>query len=343
MPTGTGLDAQCGFAAESTWGTAVTVTRFLELENETLTFEPTFTEGVGLRPGVLSKRITRTRRSRKSVAGDVSMEWATKGMGLLVKHMLGSSVTTPTLIAASAYKQVHTPTGLFGLGLTTQIGKPEPGTGTVIPHTYSGCKVPSWEFMCDDSSNPKLKLSLLGRSETTATALASASYLAGSTVFSFSDTSLKLGGTPSTSGGETTIASGTQLAAVAKSITISSESPMDDERFGLGNAGLRSQPLQNNMQTYKVSLDTEYAKTELYDPFQAGTVMAIQFDLTGDVISGSDVYRLSFIMPACLIKSANPVVSGPDIVRMTVEAEAYSNSVDPTLQVKIVSDESASI
>jgi hypothetical protein len=343
MPTGTGLDAQCGFAAESTWGTAVTVSRFLELESESLTNEPTFTEGVGLRPGVLSKRVTRTRRSRKSVSGDVSMEWATKGMGLLVKHMLGSTVTTTTLIAASAYKQVHTPSGLFSLGLTAQVGKPEPGTGTVVPHTYAGCKVTGWEFSCNDTSNPMLKLSLLGRSETTVTALASASYLSGATVFDFANTSLKLGGTPTTASGETTIASGAQLSAVAKSISITGASPMDDSRFGLGNAGLRSQPLQNAMQTYMISLETEYAKTELYDPFQAGTVTALQFDLTGDVISGADVFRLSFIMPACLIKSAKPVVSGPDTVKMSVELEAYSNSVDPTIQIKIVSDEASAI
>lgn len=343
MSTGTGLDAQCGFAAESTWGTAVTPTRFHELTNETLSLEPTFTEGAGLRPGVLYKRVTRTRQTRKSVSGDIEMEWATKGMGLLVKHMLGSTVTTPTLIAGSAYKQVHVPSGLFGLGLTAQIGKPEPGTGTVIPHTYSGIKVASWEFSCDDTSNPMLKLSLLGRNETTATALASASYLAGSTVFDFTNTSLKLGGTPTTSAGETTIASGTQLAAIAKSITITGTTPMAEERYGLGNAGLRSQPLQNDIPTITGTLTTEYAKTELYDPFQAGTVMPIQFDLTGAVISGSDVYRLSFIMPACLIKSAKPNVSGPDIVQMSVDFEAYSNSVDPVIQIKIVSDESASI
>ncbi len=118
---------------------------------------------------------------------------------------------------------------------------------------------------------------------------------------------------------------------------------MAEERFGLGNAGLRSQPLQNDIPTITGTLTTEYAKTELYDPFQAGTVMPIQFDLTGAVISGSDVYRLSFIMPACLIKSAKQNVSGPDIVQMSVDFEAYSNSVDPVIQIKIVSDESASI
>lgn len=343
MSTGSGLDAQVGFAAESTWGTAVTVSRFIEHTNESLQFKPTFTEGAGLRPGVLSKRVTRTRQSRKSVEGDVEFELATKGMGLLVKHMLGSTVTTPTLIAGTAFKQVHTPQGLFGLGLTAQVGRPEPGTGTVVPFTYAGCKVTSWEFTCDDSSNPMLKLSFLGRSETTATALASATYLAGSTVFDYASTSLKLGGTPSTSAGETTIASGVPLVAIAKDITITGESALDDERFGLGNAGLRAQPLQNDFQTYTGSLTAEFAKTELYDPFQAGTILPIQFDLTGAVISGSDVFRVSFIMPACIIKSATPNVSGPDLVSMKLDFEAYSNGVDPTIQIKIVSDESSAI
>jgi len=332
-----------GFAAESTWGTAVTVTRFIEASEESLTNEPTFTEGVGLRPGVLAKRVTRTRQSRKSVSGDVSMEWSTKGMGLLVKHMIGSTVATPTLIAGTAYKQIHTPQGLFGLGLTTQIGKPEPGTGTVVPHTFAGCKVTGWEFSCDDSSNPMLKLSLLGRSETTATALATASYLAGSTVFDFTNTVIKLGGTPTTASGETTIATGVQLAAIAKSISITGDSPMADDRFGLGNGGLRAQPLQNDFQTITGSLTTEYAKTELYDPFLAGTIIPIQFDMTGAVISGPDLFRASFIMPACIIKKATPTVSGPDLVQMSLEFEAYSNGVDPQIQVKIVSDESAAI
>jgi hypothetical protein len=343
MATGSGLDAQVGFAAESTWGTAVTVTRFIEATSETLKFEPTFTEGTGVRPGVLSKRVTRTRQSKKSVSGDVEFELATKGMGLLVKHMIGSTVTTPTLIAGSAYKQIHTPQGLFGLGLTAQVGRPEPGTGTVVPFTYAGCKVTSWEFSCDDSSNPMLKLSLLGKSETTATALASASYLAGSTVFDYAATSLKFGGTPTTASGETTIASGVQLAAIAKDITITGESALADDRYGIGNAGLRAQPLQNDFQTYTGSLTCEFAKTELYDPFQAGTIIPIQFDLTGAVISGPDLFRVSFIMPACIIKSATPNMSGPDLVSMNVDFEAYSNGTDPTIQVKIVSDESAAI
>lgn len=116
MPTGTGLDAQIGFAAESTWATAVTVTRFIEFNSESLKFEPTWLEPTGLRVGTKHKRVSRIRQSRKSVSGDVEFDVATLGMGLFVKHMLGSAITTTTLISGTAYKQVHTPGGFLGLG-----------------------------------------------------------------------------------------------------------------------------------------------------------------------------------------------------------------------------------
>lgn len=342
MPTGSGLDAQIGFAGESTWGTAVTVTRFLEFNSESMKFEPTWLEPVGLRAGTKFKRAPRIRQSRKSAAGDIELDVATLGMGLLIKHMLGSTITTTTLISGSAYKQVHVPSGFLGLGLTTQVGRPEPATGTVVPFTYSGCKIPSWEFTCEDNSTPNLKLSVVGRQESTATALATASYLTGSSVFDFSQSTLKLGGTPSTSAGETTIAGGTAVAAVVRSISVAGETPMADERFGLGNAGLRSQPLENDIPTITGSLDAEFAKTELYDVFQNNTTTSLQFDLVGAAI-GATFYTFSIILPAVKLKAAAPSVGGPDIVSMSTDFEAYSNEVDPVIQIKIISTESTNI
>lgn len=342
MPTGTGLDAQIGFAAESTWGTAVTVTRFLEFNTESMKFEPTWLEPVGLRVGTKHKRVSRIRQSRKSASGDVELDVATLGMGLLVKHMLGSAITTTTLISGTAYKQVHTPGGFLGLGLTAQVGRPEPSSGTVQPFTYNGCKVASWEFTCEDNATPNLKLSLVGRQETTATALATASYLAGASVFDFSQATLKLGGTPSTASGETTIAGGIAVAAVVRSISVAGANPMAEERFGLGNAGLRSQPLENDTPTITGSLNAEFAKAELYDVFQNNTTTALQFDLTGAAIGASN-YLFSIIMPAVKLKAAAPNVGGPDIVQMSTDFEAYSNETDPPIQIKIVSTESSAV
>lgn len=343
MPTGSGLDAQCGIAAESTWGTAVTVTRFLELQKESLAQKPGWQEPSSLRPGVKHRRASRVRQSSKTVEGDMEFEWATKGMGLLVRHMLGSPIATPTLIVAGAYRQAHVPGDFRGLGLTAQIGRPEPGTGTVRPHTYIGCKIPSWEFSLKDQETPRLKVSVDGRREDTAIALASASYLAGATTFDFSQATLKLGGTATTTSGVTSIAGGTAVATVITDIMLKGETPMANARRGLGNAGLKSEQLENNYPTITGSLSAEFARSELYDPFVGNTTTALELVLTGGVIGATaENYTLSFILPAMKIKEAAPTVDGPDVVKMSLSVEGYSDeTTNPPIQILIKSDEAA--
>ena len=342
MPTGAGLDAQFGMVAESTYGTLVTVTRFLEFSAESLKFEPTWLEPTGLRPGVKYKRVARVKQSRKMVNGDLTLEWATKGLGLLVKHMLGSPVTVPTVIVAGAYRQPHVPGDFRTLSTTMQVGRPEPSTGTVRPHTLGGCKIPSWEFSCKDNEIPTLKVTIDGRSEATATALATATYLTGATVFDFSQATLKLGGTPTTSAGLTTVAGGVAVATVVREIGFKGEAPMATERFGLGNAGLKSEPLENDTPTVTGSLAAEFNKTELYDVYQANTTTCLEFTLTGGQIAATgEFFMLKFICPAIKLKSAAPSVSGPDIVAMSTEFEGYSDeTTNPVIQVLIQSDES---
>jgi hypothetical protein len=339
VATGTGLDAQLGFAAESTWGTPVTVTKFAEFQSESLKFEPTFLEPTGLRPGIKHKRVDRVIVSRKTVNGDIVLQHATKNMGLLWKHALASALTAPVQIAATtAYKQIHTPGDFRGLGLTVQVGTPEPSSGTVRPRTYAGIKFSGWEFAISDGDIPTLTLTCEGKSESTATALATAAYTAGNSVFAFPQAVLKLGGTATTASGETTIAGGVAATTTITEMSISGDNPMATERFGLGNAGLKSEPLENDTPTVTGSLSAEFNKAELYDVFQANTTTALELTFTSTVDAGvGNPYLLSFIMPACKFKSGAPSVSGPDIVTVSVDYEAYSDGTNPTLQVKLVS------
>lgn len=342
MATGSGLDAQFGFKNETTWGTAVTVDHFLEFNSESLSNEPTFLEPTGLRPGVKHKRSSRVRISRRTMTGDVTMEVATKGMGLLWKHLLGSgSGSTPTQIAATtAYRQIHTPGGFVGFGLTMQIGRPEP-SGTVRPFTYAGCKISSWEFSLTDSEVPTLMIAVDGRSEATATALATASYPSGSTVFDFSQATLTLGGTASTTSGLTTVSGGTAATTIIREFNVRGETPMANERFGLGNAGLKAEQLENDTPTITGTLTAEFNKTEFYDVFTAGTTQPMVLTLTGAIIEDTNAFTLQFLMPAVKIKAANPTVDGPDVVPMNIDYEAYSDETNPVIQIVVISTDTA--
>ncbi|MGH3693237.1 MAG: phage tail tube protein [Pseudonocardiaceae bacterium] len=340
MSTGSGLDAQLMVGQESVWGTAVTPTRALEFNSESIKLDPTWLEPTGLRVGTKYKRASRARISRRSVSGDVELEFATKGMGPLLKNMLGSLVGPTQIASTTAYKQIATPGDFRGLGLTVQVGRPEASSGTVRPFTFAGMKVGKWEFNLKDNAIPTLKLTLDGKSEATATALAAASYLTGASVFDFSQASLKLGGTAATASGETAITSGVAVATIIKDITIAGEAPMAIDRFGIGNAGLKAEQLENSHPAITGKLSAEFSKTELYDVFTAGNPVALQLDLTGAAIgvSGSN-FLLSFILPAIKLKSAPAQVSGPDIVQMSTDFEAYSDEVNPVIQIKAVSDE----
>lgn len=337
MPTGSGLDAQIGFGQETTWGTEATVTRFVEFNSETMQYNPTFLEPGGLRVGTKFKRVSRTRVARTDVTGDVTVDFATLGMGMLVRNCLGSATASTATIVSPATKQVHQPGGYMGMGLTCQVGRPQP-SGTVQSFTYSGCKVTKWEFDVKDNAIPTLKLTLDGKAEDTTTALTTAAYLSGTTVFDFSETTIKLGGTATTTSGVVSISGGVAATTVITEFDITGTTPLDTSRFGLGNQGLKSEQLENNIPTITGKLTAEFNETEWYSVFKANTKIPLQFTLVGGAIGASGSNNtFDIIMPAVLVKAAPPQVSGPGVVSMSISFEVYSDEVNAPIQATIIS------
>jgi hypothetical protein len=363
MPTyASGLSGQIGAAIETTYGTPVTVTRFYEFLSETLQFVPAFLDGQGLKAGQAYNRATRTVVSQFDVNGDLTMEHTSgeattavaDSMGFWWKYALGSSVTTPVVVLGTAFKQVHTPGSKAGQFITVQAGRPQISGVTVQPFTYTGVKVTDWEFSCSDNQIAQLKVTFDGQTELTSTGLAAASYPTPNGLFSFTNaTAMTLGGTASTASGETTVASGVSVASRVSGITITGSTPMKVDRYGLGNAGLKGEPIENAIPTITGTLSTEFfSRTELYDVFRANTTQPLQIDFTkfdsagndaNGVAAGPNPYRLSFIMPAVRFKTGSVNVSGPDVIAQSIGFQAYDDGTNPVIQVKIVSKEASAI
>lgn len=343
MTTGSGLDAQVGYKLETTVGTPVTVDKFLEFNSESLAFDPGFIEPSGLRVGVKYKRGSRLVQSRKMVTGNLSLNHATRTMGTLWKAALGSSVTTPTLILGSAYKQVHQTGDLLGKSLTIQVGRPEPSTQVTKAHTYAGCKVTGWEFSVSDNEVAKLSVDFDGWDEATATALATASYVAGVEEFNFSQcTAFNLG---STIAGTTELTSsgGSAVTAIVRSLSFKGDNALAVERFGLGNAGTKKEQLENGIPVITGTLEAEYLQSEWYTPFKANTATSLYVKFEGSIISGTDKNTIEFIAPQIRIKKVSPTVDGPDLVKAQVEFEIYYNDTQNPFQVKLISADSTAI
>jgi hypothetical protein len=364
MPTyASGLSGQVGAVAEVTYGTPVTVTHFYEFLSENFVFNPTFLDGMGLKSGQAYNRATRTVISQSDVNGDLTMEHTSgeaanavaDSMGFWWKFALGSTLTTPTVIVGTAFKQVHTNGSKAGQFITVQVGRPQISGPTVQPFTYTGVKVTDWEFSCNDNQIAQLKVTCDGRNEGTGTGLAAASYPTPNGLFSFANASvMTLGGTASTAAGETTVAGGSSLGSLVNGIVITGTTPMKVDRYGLGNLGLKGEPIENAIPTITGTLSTEFfSRTELYDVFKANTTQPMQIDFTkfdsagndaNGAAAGANPYRLSFILPAVRFKTAAVNVNGPDVVPQSIGFQAYDDgTTNPVIQVKLVSRESSAI
>src|SRR5258706_5454334 len=281
MPYASGLSGQVMSVAESTYGTPVTTNHSYEFLSESFTFDPNWLDGMGLKSGQSYKRGSRTVQSRFDVNGDLTMEHTSgeaanaiaDSMGFWWKYALGSALVTPTVVVGTAFKQVHTNGSKAGQFITLQFGRPKISGTTVQPFTEPGTGITGWEFSCNDNQIAQLKVSGNARNELTATALAAASYPTPNGLFAFSHASVfTLGGTASTSAGETTIAGGSAVGSLVNGIVITGSTPMKIDRFGLGNAGLKGFPVENDIPIITGTLNTEFfSSTELYDVFRAGT------------------------------------------------------------------------
>jgi len=364
MPTyASGLSGQVGAVAESTYGTPVTVTHFYEFLSENFQYNPAFLDGMGLKAGQAFNRATRTVVSQFDVNGDLTMEHTSgeaanavaDSMGFWWKWALGSTLTTPTVVVGTAFKQVHTNGSKAGQFITLQVGRPQISGVTVQPFTYTGVKCTDWEFSCNDNQIAQLKLTFDGQTELTSTSLAAASYPTPNGLFSFANASVfTLGGTASTSAGETTVAAGSAVGSRVTGITITGSTPMKVDRYGLGNSGLKGEPIENAIPTITGTLTTEFfSRTELYDVFKANTTQPLQVDFTkfdpagndaNGAAAGANPYRLSFILPAVRFKSASVNVGGPDVIPQSIGFQAYDDgTTNPVIQVKLVSKESSAI
>lgn len=361
---GGGLSYSLGVVTESTVGTAATVNAWYEVLGDTdFSQTPTFLDSAGLKSGQAFKRVSRTQITRYDVAGTVNLEHydrgfsaaAGRGMGFWWRHALGSATTGATQISTgTAYYQNHTPGTKDGLSFTAQAGNPEAsGAFTPRPFTYRGCKVSQWDFSCNDGQLAQLKLTIDGWREDTATALVSPAY-AGSGyqpgIFSFADVStFTLGGTASTSAGTTTVSGGTAVTTVCKGITLTGQTPLAGDRFGLGNAGTKREQLQNGIPTITGTLAAEFtSRAEIYDLFTANTTSCLQIDFTHYLAgvdaagatggTGTNPYRLSIILPAIKFKMADIKLNGPDILQQDVQFEAYDDGsgTNPPIQVRLV-------
>lgn len=316
MAIGSGLGAQIGIAAESSYGTFAAPTRFIEFTKESLQLKKTTATSNGIAAGRLVSRSSRRVVTQRQAAGSLEMEVTTKAMGVLLQSLMGTSVTPAQQEATAAYLQEHLLVDTAGKSLVIQKGVPLT-TGVVTDKTFVGCKVISAEFSCEVGGMlvVSFELDIKDCDETQTLAVATYPEMA---PFHFGQMSVKTG----------VYDSEVALSGIRK-VSLKIERPQAVERFYAGAAGLKAEPISNDQVKITGSLEGDYVSTLLDDLHTSDAATAFVWDFTGAVIAGAHNERITFRVPAIRVDDAPPAVEGFDVVKTTMAFTGLDDGTNP--------------
>ncbi|MET9088145.1 phage tail tube protein [Streptomyces sp. NPDC004237] len=320
MAIGSGLGAQIGIAAESTYGTFVASTKFVEFTKESLALKKTTAQSAGIAAGRLLPLSARRVITRKEAQGSIDLEIANKGMGLLLQALMGTSVTPVQQAATTAYLQTHTLADTAGKSLTIQKGVPLT-TGTVTDKTFLGCKVTSAEFSCEVGGMLTATFEFDGKDCDESQTLAVASY-SNMSPFNFVQMGLKTG----------TFGSEAALDGIRK-VSVKIERVMDVERFYANQAGLKKEPISNDLVKISGSIETDYVATTLDDLHTNDGATAMVWEFIGPIIASTYNETFRIKLPAIKLDEGPPVVDGFGVVKPTFSFTGlYDGTNQPAIE-----------
>ncbi|MFF8953888.1 phage tail tube protein [Streptomyces sp. NPDC014940] len=304
MAIGSGLGAQLGIAAETTYGTFVAPTKFIEFTKESLVLKKTTAQSAGVAAGRLMPLSSRRVVTRREVSGSIDLEIANKGMGLLLQALMGTSVTPVQQATSTAYLQTHTLASVAGKSLTIQKGVPLT-TGTVTDKTFLGCKIISGEFACEVGGMLTGSFEFDGKDCDEGQTLAVAAY-SNMAPFHFGQMALKTG------------AYGTETALDGiRKVSVKIERPQDVERFYANQSALKKEPIENDQVKITGTLETDYVSTALDDLHTSDAATSLVWEFIGPNIASTYAETFRITLPAIRLDEGPPAVDGFGVVKPT--------------------------
>lgn len=302
MALRSGLAAQLGFAAETTWSTYQTPDHFVEFVSESLKQNRTRTLAKGIRPNKTLARSQRFRTTKVDATGSVNLEVNSNTFGLLFKHMLGTAASTAS---GAGYKRTYTLGDPYGLGLTVQIGTIAIDS-TVFVRSYTGCKITDWVLSTKIDEPLDLALTFDSFGEDTSKSLASASYASSTTseVFFANDCALTIAGS----------------TLKSYDFTLNGKNNQKVDRYYVG-AQTKGEPILNAFRDLTGTITTDFNDLTIYNYF-VNDVTA-----TGSIVmtcTGQKSYdtglsnKLVVTIPVVRYEGETPMITGPDLVRQTI-------------------------
>lgn len=298
MP-GSGIKSQFGFAAESTYGTAVTPNKFIYHTGFNITPVRNRAQGEGIQSGLLGPLGSHYVETTRAATASLSAEVTRNGWGRLLEAITGGTSTSALKSGGTlAYEQAHTLGDVYGKSLTLQGGRPTRG-GTVVPATLKGGKVTSAEFSAEVGGMLTASVEFDGQDWDNTTALATAVYPSTSP-WRGVDMCLKMG----------TYNSETNVAGV-RSVSMSFTRSLDTEDFNACGAGLKAEPVINGLYEITGSISADWTAKATFEDLAVGSTQpSLVWLFEGSVIEATTKQMLKFTLPGVTLDAAAQGVDG---------------------------------
>ena len=326
-------DAQIGLKKETTYGTAVTVDRFLDFITHSLDYSKGIVQSQALRGGKV--RSTTRCTYTENAGGGIELEAMTKGQGTFWEMVMGAGTSTKVPTATKPYQQ------LFTLGdtmpsYTIQAGIPRPAASTVDPFTYTGAVCSQFTVNFENADLLKVNATVDGRDVSTATALASATYPAGE-VFCFKGASIYSGAiavpTATALGSGATELTSVQSGSFTVNHNLQSSRP-------LGSGGLKGQPTPG-VREITGTLNIEYDSTTWTAALLGDTSLGLVVTYEGSLIEAGYYNTIQFVIPAVKLDGELPKPNGGEIINQTVNFTGLWDGTNEPIYVAIRTEDTA--
>jgi hypothetical protein len=333
---GSGIGGQVGLAAESTFGTAVTPTRFLEVDDFKGNPKKNTYQSGGLAAGLLMQRGVRRVVTSRSFGPTFSLDVLPVGFGLLLRQLMGSTAAPVQQAATAAYLQTHTLSDVRGIGATIQAGEPS-ADGVVNPYTYFGAKLLTGEFTQEQDKGLKLATTWDARDRTEATALASASFSgAAQQSFHWGGFAVKAG-----------VYNSEAVMDGQTKATIKIDRKQNTGRFyandNASGYGLHKEPILNDRKEVATgTLSSDFVvKADLRDRFISDAGVALMFQWTGDLIASTFFEQLTIRFAKCFFNDDGTGLNGDELLSGDFPWVALDDGVNPGVTITYMSVDTA--
>lgn len=323
------IDTQAGFVDESTYGTAVTVTKFFPLISESIREDVSKLESEARRSGLHVQRSDISIPIYKGSAGSVEIPIMSKDFGWWLKHLTGAVATAgPT---DSGYTHTGTVGTLKGDSFSAQFNRPFHDSGSNQPFSYEGGKVASWEISCGVDQEAKLSADLDFENVATGTALASASYPAGLELLSWAHAESLL-----------TIA-GTTVPVTE--FTVGCDNGLKLDRHYVRGSALKKEPVADKYREITWSLTADFDSLTQYNRFKAATnagqYAEIVVALKAPTLIGATTYPgLTITIPAARFDEIDVDNSSTDPNMQTLSGVARYDGTNSPITLAYVTTQS---